>query len=323
VDETLAAGMVRKIVTLTGGSGFVGQLLQAGLRERGYSVRVFDQFRGAPIDLLRRRYLGLSRGLMGRAAARGIRWTQRQISSALLGGPLLRPTSDNILDSRSRLAERFEGSHAVIHLAGIPHPYQPGATDADFERINFDGSVNVFEAAQSAGVAKFIFASSGQVYGINRPTRIDQFPILESNYCPTRADGQHMYGWLKLKLEQYLAGACVPGRTQGISLRLEYPGVRSTSAGNFYVSTSIENLVSGVVCALENSAGFAAEAFNLVDGHVDEGIADVQSFLRGTWPAVPNFSAGNESLLSIAKARTLLGYAPVRDGSYFPASLAW
>ena len=230
---------------------------------------------------------------------------------------------DNILDFRSRLAQRFTGSHAVIHLAGIPHPHMPGAIDADFDRINYDGSVNVFEASKSAGVAKFIFASSGQVYGINRPTRIDQFPILESNYCPTLADGQSMYGWLKLKFEEYLAGAYVPDGPQAVSLRLEFPGFRSASAGNLYVSTSIENLVSGVVCALENSAGFAAEAFNLVDGHVEEGIGDVQAFLRSTWPAVPNFSKGNESLLSIAKARSLLGYDPIRDGSYFPESLVW
>jgi len=183
--------------------------------------------------------------------------------------------------------------------------------------------VNVFEAAKSVGVQKFIFASSGQVYGINNPTRIDQFPILESNYCPTLEDGQNMYGLLKLKFEQYLAGACVPGGTQGISLRLEYPGFQSTSAGNLYVSTSIENLVSGVACALENSAAFASETFNLVDGHVDESIVDVQAFIRGTWPAVPNLSQGNESILSIEKARTLLGYDPIRNGSYFPVSLVW
>jgi nucleoside-diphosphate-sugar epimerase len=315
--------MSKKIVTLTGGSGFVGQMLQVGLRKRGYRVRVFDQFRGATVNLLRRRYLGATRGRMGQAVARRIGRIQRTLSRRLLGGPVLRPSRDNILDLRSHLAARFNGSYGVVHLAGIPHPFQPGAIDADFQRINYDGSVNVFEAARSVGIPKFIFASSGQVYGINKPTRIDQFPILESNYCPTLADGQSMYGILKLKFEQYLAGACVSGGTQGISLRLEYPGFRSSSAGNFYVSTSIENLVSGVVCALENSAGFASETFNLVDGHVDEGVVDVQAFIRSAWPEVPNLSKGNESLLSIAKARTVLGYDPIPNGSYFPASLVW
>lgn len=315
--------MSEKIVMLTGGSGFVGQILQVGLRQRGYGVGVFDQHRGAAINLLRRRYLGTSRSSMGQAAARGIGWLQRRASGRLLEGPLLSPTRDNILDMRSRLATRFTGAYAVVHLAGIPHPYLPGVIDADFQRINYDGSVNVFEATRSVGIPKFIFASSGQVYGINSPTRIDQFPILESNYCPTLADGQSMYGFLKLKFEQYLAGACVAGDTQGISLRLEYPGFQSDGAGNFYVSTSIENLVAGVVCALENPADFSFETFNLVDGDVDEKIVDIQAFIRRAWPDVPNFSKGNESLLSVAKAGSLLGYNPTRGGSYFPQSLVW
>jgi hypothetical protein len=47
------------VVTITGGSGFVGQLLRAGLSERGYSVRVFDRHRGPLVDLLTRRWFGL------------------------------------------------------------------------------------------------------------------------------------------------------------------------------------------------------------------------------------------------------------------------
>lgn len=315
--------MSEKIIMLTGGSGFVGQMLQVGLRKRGYGVRLFDQYRGTAITLLRRRYLGTSRSQVGQALARRIGKLQRMVSIRLLGGPLLRPTRDNILDMRSVLAARFRGAYAVVHLAAIPHPFLPGAIDADFERINYDGSVNVFEAAKSIGVPKFLFASSAQVYGINNPTRIDQFPILESNYCPTLTDGQHMYGLLKVKFEQYLAGACAAGGTQGISLRLEYPGFQSDTPGNFYASTSVENLVSGVVCALENSADFRFETFNLIDGHVDERIVDVQQFIRTRWPAVPNFSKGNESLISVAKAGALLGYNPIRNGSYVQQSLVW
>jgi nucleoside-diphosphate-sugar epimerase len=318
-----SSAVPEKIVTLTGGSGFVGQILRAGLRQRGYRVRVFDRFKGPLVNLLRRRHLGASRGAFGRDAAHRIGRAQRWLSGRLLGGPLVPASSDDILDIRSRIAARFEGSHAVVHLAGIPHPHLPGAIDADFERINYDGSVNVFEAARSAKVPKFIFASSGQVYGINKPVRVDQFPILESNYLPTHEDGQSAYALMKVKFEQYMAAACVTGGTQGISVRLEYPGFQSTTPGNFYVSTSLENLVSGVACAIENSATFTAESFNVVDGHVDERIVDVQAFLQSTWPTVPNHSTGNESLLGVEKARRLLGYDPIRNGSYFPVTLVW
>jgi nucleoside-diphosphate-sugar epimerase len=315
--------MNRKIVMITGGSGFVGQLLQVGLRRRGYGVRLFDQYRGTAITLLRRRYFGTSKSAVGQAAAHAIFRTQKAIQSRFLGTPLLRPSRDQILDIRSRLTSRFAGSYAVIHLAGIPHPYQAGTIDSDFQRINYDGSVNVFEAAKALSVPKFIFASSGQVYGINNPVRVDQFPMLESNYLPTLADGQTMYGFLKYRFEQYVASACVDGGTQAISLRLEFPGFQSRSADNLYASTSVDNLVSGVVSALETNAPFGFEAFNLVDDHVDESIVDVQAYLRRAWPAVPNFTTGNESLLSVAKAKALLGYAPTRGGTYVPASLVW
>ena len=312
-----------RVITITGGSGFVGQILQVGLRKRGYRVDIFDQFRGPAVNLLKRRYFGSCDSGLGSGAAQAIRRLQRRVSQSPLTTWLLRPSPDNILDLRSRLAARFQGSFAVIHLAGIPHPHLPGAIDTDFRRINYDGSVNVFEAARMAGVAKFIFASSAQVYGINNPARIDQFPILESNYCPTLAQGQSMYGLLKLEFEKYLEEATATGDTQAIAFRLEYPGFRSETWENFYISTSLENLIQGFACALENTASFKFAAFNLADADVDKTIVDVQKFISEKWPAVPNLTKGNESLLSIAKAQTLLGYGPLRGGSYFPVSLVW
>jgi nucleoside-diphosphate-sugar epimerase len=315
--------MTDRRVVLTGGSGFVGQILQQGLARRGYRVDVFDQYRGVLVKLLRRRHFGTSRGSIGQRAAHLVARVQRRASRTLLGSAIVPPTTDHILDVRSRLAARFAGADAVVHLAGIAHPNQPGSAAVDFERINYEGSINVFEAARLAGVSRFIFASSGQVYGINKPVRVDQFPILESNYLPTADDGQSAYGLMKVKFEGYLAATCEPGGTQGISIRLEYPGFQSDTPGNFYVSTSLENLTQGVARAIENTASFTAEAFNIVDGHVDERIVDVQAFVRERWPDVPNHSVGNESLLSVEKARRLLGYDPIRNGSYFPVTLVW
>lgn len=315
-------GMSAKVVTITGGSGFVGQLLRVGLAESGYDVRVFDRMRGGLVNLLRRRYLGTSQSSLGLKCAQQIRSLQRWAEPALVESGVLRPSGDDILDFRSRMAERLRDSYAVVHLAGIPHPRMPGAIDADFRRINYEGSLNVFEAARDAGVSKFIFASSGQVYGINDPVRIDQLPILESNYCPVLEEGQNLYGWLKVEFERYMEQAATNGTTQGIAIRLEFPGLLSRSPANFFISTSIENVVAGFVGALEAPMSFGFESVNLADGEVDPEIVDVQEFIRQQWPEVPNHTTGNESLLSIAKARSLLGYRPVRDGRYLHLSLA-
>jgi nucleoside-diphosphate-sugar epimerase len=315
--------MTARTVTITGGSGFVGQLLQRGLRARGYRVDVFDRLRGPLVNVLRRTWIGAEASPAAIPVARRLRHGQARAERGLIRAHVLRPTSDDILDLRSRLAGRFRGSRAVVHLAGLPHPHVAGAAEQDYRRINYDAAVNVFSAAQDAGVPKFVFASSAQVYGINCPVRIDQFPILESNYLPSLAEGQSSYGALKAEFERYLADACRRGDTRAVALRLECPGVRSDVPVNFYSSTSIENTVAAFACALEADLENGFEVCNVVDGHVDPAIVDVQAFLKAHWPDVPNHTHGNESLLSVEKARWLLGYAPARQGTYYPLSLIW
>ena len=250
-----------------------------------------------------------------RLCSRGIRRVQTRAEAAFAAAGLLRPSGDDILAERDELAARFSGSAAVIHLAGLPHPHWPGATDEDFVRLNYDGALNVFEAARSAGVTTFVFASSAQVYRINDPVRLERLPIPESSYLPHPAEGQTMYGFLKAAVERYLAGASVSGATQAISLRLESPAMLSRSATNMYVSTSVENLVEAFRCAVE-APDLGFEAFNVADAETYPGIVDIQAYVRRRWPYVPNYTAGNACLLDTEKARRLLGYRPVRCGRY-------
>jgi dTDP-4-dehydrorhamnose reductase len=313
----------RRRLTITGGSGFVGQLLRRGLSERGYRIDIFDRLRGRLVNALRREWLGASTSPDRIARAQRLRDTRMRAERTLLRAGVVRPTGDDILDLRSRLAERFRGSRAVIHLAALPHPNVPGAGPDDYRRINFDGAVNVFAAAQEAGVSKFIFASSAQVYGINDPVRIDQFPILESNYLPRREEGQTAYGALKAEFEQHLGEAAPRSETQAIALRLECPGVLSDAPHNFYTSTSIENTVAGFAAAIEAEIDVPFDTFNLVDGRIRPEVVDVQAFLRECWPDVPNHTRGNEAVLSIDKARGLLRYEPTEDGTYYPIQLIW
>jgi len=282
-------------------------------------VVVFDPLRGPLVDLLRRRYLGTATGLIPCALAAGLRRGMRFTERLLVRTGALRPAADDILDLRSRLSERFRGSGAVIHLAGRAHPQVAGATESDYRRINYEGSVNVFEAARAAGVPKFIFASSGQVYGINRPVRIDQFPILETNYCPTLAEGQNLYGFLKREFERYLERECRGQGIQAVSLRLEFPGVRSRFPWNLYISTSVENTIAGFMAALNADLNGAFEVFNLADRLVDERIVNIQDFLRKHWPDVPNRTKGNECLLSTGKNLLRAGLRPkARRDLLFP-----
>ena len=312
-----------RTVTITGGSGFLGQILRRGLAAEGWRVDVYDRFRGPLVDLLRRRHMAGATSPYARRAARMIRVAQSRTEPALVRARVIRTREDDILAPRDQLAARFVGSDAVIHMAGIPHPYWPGASQEDFVRLNYNASVNVFEAAREAGVPTFVFVSSAQVYGISSPVRLEQLPILESNYLPLPAEGQSTYGFLKAAFERYLAGACVSGSTQAVALRLEFPGFRSTEPWNLYVSTSVENLLAGFSCAVQPPGDLGFGAFNLVDGEVDPAIVDIQSYVRERWPYVPNHTTGNQCLLSTEKAQRILGYRPLPNGRYIDASLVW
>lgn len=310
-------------ITITGGSGFVGRLLRPGLRRQGYEIDVFDPMRGFLVDLLRSRPLGTSTVPLFLSAALKTRRALSGIEQSLVRSRRIRPSKDDILDDSAHLTDRFRGSDAVIHLAALPHPNVPGMTAADYRRINYEGSVNVFEAARAAGVKKFVFASSAQVYDINKPERIEQFPVLETNCLPTLAEGQSAYGFFKGEFERYLREHCRDHDIQAVALRLEFPGVRSVYPWNFYISTSVENTVSGFVQALQTDIPSGFDVFNLADQYVDPKIVNIQDFLKNNCPAIPNHTTGNECLLSTEKARRNLGYDPKPGGTYFSFDLMW
>ena len=314
---------IKNKITITGGSGFVGRILQSGLRKQGYEIDVFDPMKGVLVNMLRSRPLGTSQSRLSRYLAIKIRHGLSRTERLLVKSHGIRVASDDILDRSDSLVKRFQGSNAVIHLAALPHPNVPGMTAADFQRINYEGSVNVFEAARAAGVKKFIFASSAQVYNINSPLYIEQFPILETNYLPTIAEGQSYYGFLKAEFERYLAQNCTGHDIQSIALRMEFPGVRSRYPWNFYISTSIENTVNGFAQALETDIGTGFNTFNLADHCIDPKIVDIQDYLTKKWPDIPNHTTGNECLLSTQKARSILGYNPKPDGTYYSFDVMW
>ena len=155
------------------------------------------------------------------------------------------PSGDDILASRDEVTAAFAGSDAVLHLAGLPHPFVPGMTDADFQRINYDGSVNVFEAARAAGVRTFVFASSGQVYRINSPLRVEELPIPETAHLPLPAARQTTYGLPNAAFERTMAGTCAADGMQGVALRLEYPGLLPRIPENPLIPSSGQTLAAG------------------------------------------------------------------------------
>jgi nucleoside-diphosphate-sugar epimerase len=146
---------------VTGGAGFIGHHLVAGLLDRGDTVSVVDDF---------------SSGSRARLASFGERV---QITE----GTVLDP---GVLDAA------FVGCDVVLHHAAIASVAESLERPRLVNDVNANGTIEVMLAAARQGVRRVVFAGSSAVYGIP-----DALPCTESQ----RADPVSPYGASKLAAE--------------------------------------------------------------------------------------------------------------------------
>jgi CDP-glucose 4,6-dehydratase len=157
VSKPPAGGGGRALVT--GGHGFVGSHLAAGLLTAGSSVRV-----------------------LGRAGSRRRRrGGPRPSGLDLLGvGGEVELVDGDLLDAAA-VASAVTGCDSVFHLAAQTFVGAGQASAEETVDVNVRGSWNVFVACREAGVSKVVFASSLKAYG-----KVPSPPYRED--LPLRAD---------------------------------------------------------------------------------------------------------------------------------------
>lgn len=119
---------------ITGGAGFIGSNLVRALLDRGYRVRVLD-------DLS----TGRKRNL--RDIVADIEFLEGSISDPAL------------------VQSAMEGVTYCLHQAAIPSVPRSLSDPVATNRVNVEGTLNVFVAARDAGVRRVVYASSSSVYG--------------------------------------------------------------------------------------------------------------------------------------------------------------
>lgn len=143
-------------VLVTGASGFVGSALVPVLAARGHAVRAAAR---RPLD----------------------------IADSVVVGDLGPDT-----DWRAALA----GCDAVVHLAARVHVMRDAAGDplAAYRRANTAGTMALAEQARSAGVRRFVFASTAKVLGESsprgRPFTDDDPPAPVDPYAVSKAEAE-------------------------------------------------------------------------------------------------------------------------------------
>jgi CDP-glucose 4,6-dehydratase len=141
---------------VTGGHGFVGSHLAAGLLAAGWEVRVLDRPGPRHTDLGGPRPSGLD--------LLGIRDAVELVEADLLEAASVR--------------RAVVGRDAVFHLAAQTIVGVARRSPAETLETNVRGAWNVFEACREAAVARVVFASSDKAYGAapELPYRED-FPL--------------------------------------------------------------------------------------------------------------------------------------------------
>lgn len=154
--------MKNELIVVTGGCGFIGSHLCEELLSRGTRVRVLDDLSSGHRENLRH----------------------------------LEPRVDVIIgDVRDAptVVRALNGAHGVFHEAALVSVFDSVQRPADCHDINATGTLNVLQAARSAGVKRVVLASTAAAYGNDPalPKREDMRPQPESPYAVAKVAAEH------------------------------------------------------------------------------------------------------------------------------------
>jgi nucleoside-diphosphate-sugar epimerase len=207
---------------------------------------------------------------------------------------------------------------AVVHLAAIPAPGRT-ANSATFD-ANVTSAYHVFEAARRSGVRNVVYASTEIIFGLPFTTPPDSLPVDESS--PARPESA--YGLSKLVMEQMAEQFCRwDPELKMFGLRfsnVQEPGDYAAFARfqhdplarrwNLWGYIDVRDAAQAVRRALQSDRR-GAEVYVVANAETVVRTPN-RELVDRCFPGTPLDAARgpNETLLSIAKARRVLGFEP-------------
>lgn len=187
--------MEKPVVLITGANGFIGSHIVDKMNQEGYHVR------------------GLVRKSSDLSLLQGL-------NIELVYGDVTEPMS---------LEAAVKGANVVIHNAGLASDWGP--LD-QFMKINYGGTKNLAEAAEKAGVKRFVLLSSVAIHGFGTPD------VMNEN-SPINTQGFH-YSISKWEAEKWLMDF-------GKSSKMEVTAIRPGNVFGPKDHTFIENYLDILV----------------------------------------------------------------------------
>jgi nucleoside-diphosphate-sugar epimerase len=280
------------MIIVTGGSGKVGRATVRDLMQHGYDVTSIDM---APPP-----------GQTNPPTAGTVRYSRADITDF-----------GQAMAALSMIDERVAKVTGVVHLAAIAAPGQ--APNHITFAVNTVSTYNVFEAARQLGIRNIVWASSETVYGIPYPKGPAYVPVDEEIERPETA-----YSLSKLIGEKMAEQFCRwDPRLKMVGLRFSnvmepddyerFPGFDADPRArhwNLWTYIDARDAAQAIRLALEAKLRGAhvfgiANADSVMSRSNDELMDKVYPKAKRSRALKPN-----ESLISIDKARQVLGYKP-------------
>jgi len=216
------------------------------------------------------------------------------------------------------LEDRHAGFDAVVHLAAIPAPgHAPDA--ATFEN-NMQCTYNVFQAARRAGIKKIVYASSETVLGL--PFDVDPPYIPVDEDYPARPEStyslvKHLEEQMAIQLTRWDPDLSITGlRFSNVMDPEDYEEFPSFDHDARLRKWNLWGYIDGrdgaqaVARALEHGKpGFEAFIIANQDTVMSRSSASLAAEVFPNVKVVKELGE-HETLLSIDKAKRLLGYEP-------------
>jgi len=307
-------------VLVTGGAGFIGSHLAEKLLGAGHRVSILDDFNDFYDPQIKRANIA--------AITKEVR---------------LHPVDlrDAEAVRRVLLSEKFD---VIAHLAARAGVRPSIQNPQLYYETNVNGTLHLLEAARTAGVERFIFASSSSVYGISKTVPFSEDQHLTqtiSPYAATKIAGEflcstysHLYRMRVVALRLFT----VYGPRQRPDLAIHHFTGRIAAGqpiDQFGDGTTrrdytyIEDVIQGVIAAFDYH-GPLFDIFNLGESEtvqLKDLIAGIERELgvRAKINRLPE-QPGDVPLTcaDISKARRLLGYNPTtRFSDGLPRFIEW
>jgi nucleoside-diphosphate-sugar epimerase len=164
---------IKNKVLVTGGGGFIGSHLVRELVKMKYKVYSIDSYVSTKGKLLKERDVPEAK------------YIKEDIRNAT-----------KIKNIIKKIKPRF-----IFHTAALAR-IQPSIKDPLlYHEVNSTGTLNVLQAAVSAGTKRVVYSASSSAYGSNPiPSRESMMPIPLNPYAKTKLDGEY---WMSVFAELY------------------------------------------------------------------------------------------------------------------------